>query len=185
MGRRDTVGEVCNAFARLEDSLQSLAIDGKNREKQAHDEAIRDISRYLRMLQLAFRNSDPAVLPLAMLANIKDSIILDYDVGKGANDLRTLCQRAVKIRKMHGFETPNSIQNHTLMLAKLALLTSEIGEAVEAVRKHDSVAFTEEIADLFIRLMDIAGSMNINIEREICKKMDINAGREKSHGKLM
>ena len=43
--------------------------------------------------------------------------------------------------------------------------------------------FKEEIADIFIRLGDLCGSLNINIEEEIIKKMKKNKERPYKHGK--
>ncbi|KKN37005.1 hypothetical protein LCGC14_0767650 [marine sediment metagenome] len=69
------------------------------------------------------------------------------------------------------------------MLEKLMLVVTEVSEAAEAHRKADFENFTEEIADTFIRLMDITASLGINIEKAILDKMAINEGRPHLHGK--
>ncbi|GAH61884.1 unnamed protein product, partial [marine sediment metagenome] len=55
----------------------------------------------------------------------------------------------------------------------------------EAYRNNDRILFEEEIADTFIRLLDIVGTLNIDIEAQIQRKMDINFVRPKQHGKVM
>jgi len=87
-------------------------------------------------------------------------------------------------RQMKGFYTPDNIDNTSdrdLMLGKLMLVVSELAEAAEAVRKANLANFKEEIADTFIRLLDICGTMKIDIEDEIRKKMAINEGRPYRH----
>jgi len=66
---------------------------------------------------------------------------------------------------------------------KLMLIVTEVAEACEADRHGDKENFKEEIADTFIRLFDLCGYLNINIENEINKKMIINKGRPRLHGK--
>src|SRR5690348_17312225 len=86
----------------------------------------------------------------------------------------------------NGFRTPTSLigeDNKDAMLGKLMLVVSELAEASEAVRKGDNDNFKEEIADTFIRLMDITCSCSIDIETEILKKMATNRTRPFRHGK--
>lgn len=74
--------------------------------------------------------------------------------------------------------------NHTVVLAKLALITSEIGEAVEATRKENFGNLSEELADICIRVFDLAGALQYDLEGEILSKMLINETRPYKHGKL-
>jgi NTP pyrophosphatase (non-canonical NTP hydrolase) len=69
------------------------------------------------------------------------------------------------------------------MPEKLMLVVTELSEAMEAYRHDDKKNFNEEISDCFIRLLDICGSLNINIEDEIKKKMEVNKQRPFKHGK--
>ncbi len=87
-----------------------------------------------------------------------------------------------------------------LILARLAMIGSEVGEAVDAIRKSDVnvTAFmvrsvdgvlegTEhgnELADIVIRTMDLAEYMGINLWAEIQAKHAYNLTRERQHGKL-
>lgn len=94
---------------------------------------------------------------------------------------------------------------------KMMLVVTEIAEAVEAHRSNNFCSLNEEefikmlvsnkdyfnimfeknikdtmfdeIADTIIRLLDICGFMNINIEKHIEMKMRYNKSREYKHGK--
>ena len=63
------------------------------------------------------------------------------------------------------------------------LITTEVAEAAEAVRLEDGDNFCEELADVCIRVFDLAGGLGINLEHEIAKKMAFNRNREPLHGK--
>ena len=89
-------------------------------------------------------------------------------------------------RERKGFSTPHSLiteEERDAMLGKLMLVVTEVSEAAEAVRNADSENFQEEIADVFIRLFDICGSMGIYIEQDIKDKMEKNLGRPQRHGR--
>jgi NTP pyrophosphatase (non-canonical NTP hydrolase) len=98
---------------------------------------------------------------------------------------------------------------------KLMLITSELGEALEADRtgryankdlfslflegngdaivneesyvenfkKHMKDSFEDEMADAVIRIFDLAGKMNVDLEYHIRHKMQFNSTRDKLHGK--
>ncbi len=105
---------------------------------------------------------------------------------------------------------------------KLMLITSELGEALEADRKsrkadlkifnerlsllnnsHNGMITTEiaqdnfnktfkayvkdtfedELADAIIRILDLAGCLDINLDEHVALKMRYNSGREYKHGK--
>ena len=85
----------------------------------------------------------------------------------------------------------------------LMLVTSELGEAMEAHRKNKFVddlfkgtemtpaafektvkdTFEDEIADAIIRLLDLSEGLGIDIERHIRAKLEYNKTRERLHGK--
>jgi len=70
---------------------------------------------------------------------------------------------------------------------KVMLVVTELAEGVEAYR-HGKVTgekdcFAEEIADAMIRICDIAGYLEIDLEREIMTKMNYNKSRPYLHGK--
>lgn len=64
----------------------------------------------------------------------------------------------------------------------LALIHSEVSEALEAVRHHDRPNFEEELADVIIRVLDLTGGLGIDIERAVREKLETNRQRERRHG---
>ena len=66
---------------------------------------------------------------------------------------------------------------------KIALCHSELSEALEANRSGDWDNFTEELADTMIRILDICGSLDLNIATAIDKKMQKNEQRPQKHGR--
>lgn len=69
------------------------------------------------------------------------------------------------------------------ILSALMLITTELAEAAEAVRKDDRANFAEELADTMIRLLDLCAAEGINIEAHIMDKMRKNMKRPQKHGK--
>jgi NTP pyrophosphatase (non-canonical NTP hydrolase) len=74
----------------------------------------------------------------------------------------------------------------------LALLHSEVSEALEAYRSHGLVRWTREdgkpegvgpeLADVIIRVLDICGLYGLDIDRLVHEKMEFNARRPWRHG---
>jgi len=119
---------------------------------------------------------------------------------KGLNEAS---QKIHKASKLKGFyEKPREIG--TLLM----LVVSELSEALEADRKNRYASdmptvllhsdldtfpeifkgnvkdtFEDEIADAIIRLFDLCGYMNIDIEKHIDLKLKYNQGRPAKHGK--
>ena len=66
----------------------------------------------------------------------------------------------------------------------IALMHSELSEALEAMRNHaDKSDIAEELADCCIRIFDYCGSRNINLEDALLKKIEYNKTRAYRHGK--
>lgn len=97
------------------------------------------------------------------------------------------CKQITSWRQGKGFVTPEHIDSmpaRDKMLGKLMLVVTEIGEAAEAVRQADAPNFKEELADATIRIFDICGACEIDLEAEIFAKMMTNSQRPHRHGKL-
>lgn len=71
----------------------------------------------------------------------------------------------------------------TTLLAKLALITSEVGEAVSALQHGSDPGFAEEVADIVIRVLDLCGYAQIDLGGEMLNKMVSNRKRPYLHGK--
>ena len=96
--------------------------------------------------------------------------------GQSLNELARLCH-SIAVEK--GFWDQERNIGEALML-----IVTELAEAMEAHRHQDDVNFKEELADTFIRLLDLCGGLNIDIENEIYQKSKHNETRPYKHGKI-
>ncbi|MDD2680262.1 MAG: MazG nucleotide pyrophosphohydrolase domain-containing protein [Candidatus Omnitrophica bacterium] len=95
---------------------------------------------------------------------------------KSVNDFIKECHRVAKI-KGWWVDTRNDGE-------LIALMHSELSEALEAMRKGgDKDALAEELADCCIRIFDFCGARKIDLEEALLKKMEYNRGRPYRHGK--
>lgn len=67
--------------------------------------------------------------------------------------------------------------------APASLDESKLKTYIEAFQSNIKDSFEDEMADAVIRIFDLAGKMNINLEYHIKHKMAYNATRDKLHGK--
>jgi len=76
-------------------------------------------------------------------------------------------------------------KNPLIIPTKLALIHDEVDEALREHRKipDDMVHFAEELADIVIRVVDLAEHLNINLLDEIVMKQHANDKRPPMHGK--
>ena len=101
----------------------------------------------------------------------------DTDVkGRSLNELAAYCH---SIAKEKGFWDEKRNIGEALML-----IVTELAEAMEGYRHKDDANFKEELADAFIRLLDLCGGLGIDIEDEIGKKSQKNKNRPYKHGKI-
>lgn len=77
------------------------------------------------------------------------------------------------------------IAKRDFVLAQLAKIASEIGEAV-AVIQHDRFmeGLNEELADITIRTMDLANYLSYRHGNDVAAKMERNRKRPHLHGKV-
>jgi len=66
--------------------------------------------------------------------------------------------------------------------SKLALVHSEVSEALEAYRHLDLENFIEEMADVVIRVLDTVGGVTDDFHTAVMDKIEHNASRGYKHG---
>lgn len=66
--------------------------------------------------------------------------------------------------------------------AVLALIHSEVSEALEAYRKDDAANFLEELADIVIRVLDCSHGLEMDLAAAIQAKVEKNRHRAYKHG---
>ncbi len=91
--------------------------------------------------------------------------------------INNLCQVAYLTAKSKGW---HDVEHETATW--LALIHSEVSEALEADRKGDTENFAEELADVCIRIFDLCGAKGIDLEAAILNKMERNKSRSYKHG---
>lgn len=93
--------------------------------------------------------------------------------------VQELCVLCHEIAKSKGFWDEKRNIGEALML-----VVTELAEAMEAHRKQDDENFKEELADVFIRLFDLCGGLQMDVESEILRKCEKNKQRPYKHGKI-
>ena len=73
--------------------------------------------------------------------------------------------------------------SHTYKVpAILALIHSEVSEALEAFRLDDKANFCEEMADIIIRVLDCVEPLAEDFDRILANKLEVNRKRGLRHG---
>lgn len=113
----------------------------------------------------------------------------DVDVVACINKLSSLCYSSA-YRNGFWFESETIRHDKYYLCTKLALVAAEVSEAIETIRYFGKVhvppgisEFSMELADIVIRVFDIAGALDIDLGDSIIGKMRKNAQRPYKHGK--
>lgn len=114
-----------------------------------------------------------------------------------AHPFRKMQQAAHQNSRNHGFWDGQKITNPLVIPTKLALIHSEVSEAlednrngihttrIEIVNERNTgkpIGFPTELADVVIRCMDLAEAMGIDLWAEIERKHAYNITRPLKHG---
>lgn len=98
--------------------------------------------------------------------------------------LNHLAQMIIEINRKNGWNvaTPDDWETENKIPAVLALIHSEVSEALEAFRHNDKDNFAEELADTLIRVLDLAAGLDIDIDTAVMLKLEKNKRRGFRHG---
>ena len=77
-----------------------------------------------------------------------------------------------------------SVPNPSIDAEKIALMHSELSEALEALRDDDWPLLEEELADTIIRILDFAHARGLSMDTAVKAKMAKNADRPRLHGRV-
>ena len=102
-------------------------------------------------------------------------------------NIQEIAEEHVRIMKANGWAnlTIDSWDNADKIPAQLALIHSEVSEALEAFRKDDMQEFRLELADVFLRTLGLAYTLGIDLEVETLSKMEVNRHRGFKHGGMI
>lgn len=110
-----------------------------------------------------------------------------YSPNKGGNskfNLNDLGRQIYQINVDNGF-----YEKEEGFPARIALMHSELSEALEADRKNlmddklpHRTGIEVELADALIRILDCAAHMNLDIDGAVYEKMEVNKKRGYKHG---
>jgi NTP pyrophosphatase (non-canonical NTP hydrolase) len=98
--------------------------------------------------------------------------------------MNKLAAEIIEINTANGWNCtkPEEWKDTYKVPAILALVHTEVSEAVEAFRHDDKENFIEELADVIIRVLDCAGGLGMDIDAAICAKLEKNKTRGFRHG---
>jgi NTP pyrophosphatase (non-canonical NTP hydrolase) len=89
-----------------------------------------------------------------------------------------LIKESHQVALKHGWWDDNRPTREAILM-----IIVELCEAIQKDRSGDNEGMAEELADVWIRLADLTAHLEIEIDDEIDRKMTINKGRERKHGK--
>lgn len=98
--------------------------------------------------------------------------------------LNALSREIIAINAANGWNVtkPHEWADTYKVPAILALVHSEVSEALEAFRKDEKEHFLEEMADVVIRVLDCTAGLDLDIDAAIRTKLEKNKTRGFRHG---
>lgn len=98
--------------------------------------------------------------------------------------MNQLAKEINEVNRNNGWNVlePEQWEDDYKIPAILALIHSEVSEALEAFRVGDGENFEEELADVIIRVLDCAGGLDLDMDSAVESKIEKNRRRGYRHG---
>lgn len=98
--------------------------------------------------------------------------------------LKELGTEIIEINTANGWNvlTPEQWEDTYKIPGILALIHSEVSEALEGFRAGDKENFEEELADVLIRVLDCASGLGLDLDKAVADKLSKNRKRAFRHG---
>ena len=102
-------------------------------------------------------------------------------------NLNKIAKECWKTANKNGFSPYEDIDNIKIyvfyLATKIALIHSEASEMLEAIRRNDFENMVEEAIDVIIRTLEYLSCLkDVDIDKELQRKMEINNNRPYKHG---
>jgi NTP pyrophosphatase (non-canonical NTP hydrolase) len=108
------------------------------------------------------------------------------------NGLNKLALECHEIAAEHGFWTYDGVSLHVQYAAKIALIHEEVSEALRELRRTTPTLddehwdkFGDELVDAIIRILDLAGQADIDLDAKLARIMEQNRNRPYMHGRTL
>lgn len=120
--------------------------------------------------------------------------ILEVEKGKFINrksdtvkTIKDLMYTCWLIADEHGFHDKRDDKTRDGAMISAALITSEIGELIEEIRREriDNNAIGDELSDIVIRVLDFAQAGGVPFAESLAQKILKNIDRPYLHGKAL
>ena len=190
--QRDEARQVRDAWIRAHDT----DLEAHRRVVGERDRALERVERLMSERDAQAQARDAIAASQARLCEQLAEMRKERDALK-EKALDKLAKRAYENGEAKGFWEPQQGRNDRVaaverMASKLALIHSEVSEALEVIRKNEvnnlsphGISCTwleEEIADVLIRCFDFAHAYGLGLDNAVALKMAYNESRPHKHG---